>query len=162
MKIVVFSDSHGQIDRYIDVLERERPQMFFHLGDRVGDAKRLAKLFPEIPMRCVCGNCDFGQGAPELQVVQTGGVTLFLSHGHTLGVKTGLTGLLRAAAERNAAVALYGHTHRGHCELREGIWVLNPGSLSSPRGCPASYGVIIINGGNAVPKVITYGGVHTL
>ena len=156
MKILVLSDTHGRTERCVRVIERERPQMILHLGDRVGDAERLVALFSMIPLRAVSGNCDFGRGAPERVLIEPGGVKIFLCHGHTLGAREGTDGILRAARERGAQVALFGHTHRGLCDYREGIWLMNPGSLSEPRGCPPSYGLVTISGDSPTVRVIPY------
>ena len=39
MKLLILSDSHGRIERCVEVIERERPQMLLHLGDLVRDAR---------------------------------------------------------------------------------------------------------------------------
>ena len=47
----------------------------------------------------------------------------------------------------NADVVLYGHTHIACYEEKNGVVVINPGSLSSPRdGSSGTYAVIKING----------------
>lgn len=45
----------------------------------------------------------------------------------------GLERLIEEAKLRKADIAFYGHTHRPLIELRDGIMVINPGSLSYPR-----------------------------
>lgn len=156
MKLLVLSDSHGRIERCVEVIERERPQMLLHLGDLVRDAERLSQLFPQIPLRAVRGNGDFSSGAPERSVVEVEGVKLFLCHGHTLGVRQGTDLLLRTALARGVQMALFGHTHRGLCELREGVWILNPGSLTEPRGCPPSYGLVTLSKEGPRARVVPF------
>ena len=58
MKILVLSDSHGNISNMEAAVEREQPRMILHLGDCWRDAERLAERYPEIPMEHVPGNCD--------------------------------------------------------------------------------------------------------
>lgn len=58
-----------------------------------------------------------------------------LSPGHVAG----------RAREEGCAVAFYGHTHRALLERSgSGVWVCNPGSISLPRGGPASYARLTI------------------
>ena len=59
MKILVLSDSHGNVDNMIRAVERESPRAIFHLGDCWRDGQRLHDRFPEIPFEQVPGNCDF-------------------------------------------------------------------------------------------------------
>ena len=71
MKILVFSDSHGNEDNMIRAVERERPSTLdaiVHLGDGWRDAEALHRLYPRIPLEQVPGNCDLGrfEGASAL------------------------------------------------------------------------------------------------
>ena len=65
MKILVFSDSHGNIQNMEQAVRGDRPDYILHLGDVNPDARALRKLFPAIPMECVCGNCDGRRPALE-------------------------------------------------------------------------------------------------
>ena len=50
--------------------------------------------------------------------------------------------------------ALFGHTHRMHAGARsDGVLVCNPGSISLPRGGPASYARLTIE--NAQLRAVT-------
>ena len=55
MKILVLSDSHGNISNMEAAVEREQPRMILHLGDCWRDAERLAERYPDIPMEHVPG-----------------------------------------------------------------------------------------------------------
>ena len=64
MKILVFSDSHGNEDNMVRAVERERPSTLdaiVHLGDGWRDAEALHRLYPRIPLEQVPGNCDLGR-----------------------------------------------------------------------------------------------------
>ena len=53
MKILVFSDSHGNEDNMVRAVERERPSTLdaiVHLGDGWRDAEALHRLYPRIPL----------------------------------------------------------------------------------------------------------------
>lgn len=143
MKILVLSDSHGNLPSMRRAVELERPDEILHLGDYIRDAEQLERAFPAYPVWMVPGNCD--RGRPEEPVLQLtrDGIRLYLTHGHLHHVKFGLRRLEYAAMEAEAQVALFGHTHRPYLEQYAGIWFLNPGAIGYGR----SYGLIWIENG---------------
>lgn len=141
MKWLIFSDSHGKLDYMKQAVELEKPQRILHLGDMVRDAERLQKMFPDIPVEMVMGNNDlYYGGAPEERELSFLGKKVWLTHGHAYHVRLGVGALTTAARAKEAAVALFGHTHEPVC-FREGpMWVVNPGTVNGyPR---ATYGVL--------------------
>ncbi|MGI5935209.1 MAG: metallophosphoesterase family protein [Oscillospiraceae bacterium] len=137
MRVAVFSDSHGRIDKMIHALQSWRPDLIVHLGDYARDAEHLKKEFPQTPVRAVRGNCDIRSYALEKDFFDIGQVKVFITHGHIYGVKRSLDALLNAAYFSGARVALYGHTHIAHCRQIGGLWVINPGSAG--QGMKPSY-----------------------
>ena len=116
MKILVFSDSHGNEDNMVRAVERERPSTLdaiVHLGDGWRDAEALHRLYPRIPLEQVPGNCDLGRFEERERVVFFGDCRVLLCHGHTLGVKSSLLRASYEARERGAQALLYGHVLRG-------------------------------------------------
>lgn len=144
MKLLILSDSHKQMDYMIRAVEREKPDRIVHLGDHDADARRLSERFPQIPVWSVSGNCDYGL-CPAVRVEDVEGVRLYMTHGHTLGVKYSLLRAELSAREREANILLFGHTHQSFCQWHNGLWMLNPGSCSG-RG-PVTYGVIELSQG---------------
>ena len=61
-RVLVLSDSHGNVGNMIRAVKREEPDMILHLGDCVVDADALRREFPHITMVNVPGNCDFSRG----------------------------------------------------------------------------------------------------
>ncbi len=129
MKILVLSDSHGNLENMVRSVKITRPDAIFHLGDGWRDAQSLAERFLDIPLTQVPGNCDFGTGAQGELLVCLEGHTLLLCHGHTLGVKSGLLTAMYRAQELGAEMVLYGHTHRASIDERNGVFFVNPGSV---------------------------------
>ena len=80
MNILVFSDSHGDVDVMAELTARWRPDRVLHLGDHFSDMVKLHLRFPEIPMQGVRGNCD-APGSPESLRLTLEGATLLLIHG---------------------------------------------------------------------------------
>ena len=60
-RVLVLSDSHGNVNNMVHAVKETDPDMIIHLGDCWTDAVRLKKKFPEIPMEQVPGNCDCSQ-----------------------------------------------------------------------------------------------------
>ena len=48
MKIVIFSDSHGDAETMCGVVEKENPDMIIYLGDGIADAEQLNEKYPNI------------------------------------------------------------------------------------------------------------------
>lgn len=89
MKLLVFSDSHGNVANMEDAVRREEPDQVLHLGDVVRDADALRRRFPDLPMTRVRGNCDARSDVPEECLLERAGRRLLLMHGHTRFVKSG-------------------------------------------------------------------------
>lgn len=154
MKVLIGSDTHGNIRDLARAVEREQPDLICHLGDYVRDGNRLRERFPKIPFEQVSGNCDFPATGGAERLLQIEGHTLLLCHGHTFGVKRSLLQAYYAAVERQADILLFGHTHRAFCQKKEGILLLNPGTAGG-RGAVCSYGVIELDNDTVTPRIVT-------
>ena len=142
-KIVVLSDTHGNVAaiRKIENVIRES-DIVIHLGDGYND---LNYLYPEIKEKLyrVHGNCDYG--FDKEIVIETEGVKIFATHGDAYGVKRGTAKLAEAAKENGCRVALYGHTHCAEIAERDGITVINPGTLER-YGVKNSFCYMVVTG----------------
>lgn len=140
MTILVLSDSHSALSFMRSCIETVVPDAVVHLGDHYDDATAVAEEFPGLRFYQVPGNCDRYRnifGAPETLVEKVCGVRLFMTHGHLHRVKSGLYALLADARTTGVQAVLFGHTHTPHCELVDGLWVLNPGSCGYYGGSAA-------------------------
>jgi hypothetical protein len=145
-KILVLSDSHGNVNNMVLATKRTAPDMIIHLGDCWADAQRLHKKFGAIPMEQVPGNCDCRQECPE-RILLIEGKKILICHGHTRNVKAGCLNLQYAAQERGVDAALFGHTHRVFYGTHNRIVYLNPGSIGAPAfGIAPSYGILTVDG----------------
>lgn len=153
MKILVFSDSHGNLENMVQAVEQESPDMLFHLGDGWRDAQRLHGLFPDLPFYQVPGNCDFhSPGAPTERQLELQGTRILLCHGHTYGVKNSLLNVGFAAQEQDLDLFLFGHTHKPLVDRRGKTWFLNPGSIGDP--LRPSYGVVTLETGQLDARTV--------
>ena len=155
MRILVISDSHGRhsaIERAIDA-QPEAKHIFF-LGDRLADIEYFDSFYPDRIFHQVCGNCDFGSDIPATGFITLENKKILYTHGHTFSVKYGTSRLLSHARAIGADIALYGHTHIANIEYADGLHLVNPGSIGSPRDGRCSYAVIDIVNGQVFPIII--------
>ena len=145
-KILVLSDSHGNINNMMLAVKRCLPDRIIHLGDCISDAHKLHRKFPNIPMDCVPGNCDYEQDMAE-QILDIEGIPVLICHGHSFNVKAGYLDIEMGALEMDVKLALFGHTHRVFYDRHNGLVLMNPGSIGSPPwGVPPSYGILQMDG----------------
>ena len=145
MKILIFSDSHRNVQPMIETVAFEKPDVIFHLGDLESDAIELNREYPQIPLHSVPGNCDLMPFGVRRIIITEGGKKIFATHGHAYNVKLGLDGLINTAASAGADVVLYGHTHVPYVAQHAGMLVINPGACGRGRH---PYGVLTIENGN--------------
>ena len=151
MKILVLSDSHGDLSNMERAVEQSAPRMIVHLGDLWRDGERLHSRFPDIPFHQVPGNCDLRPEAPAEKLLCVEDMRLLLCHGHTYGVKQSLLSAGYAADEKALDLFLFGHTHRPLIDRRGRTLFVNPGSIGSSR---PSYAIVTIFQGRADGRIV--------
>ncbi|MBQ7071446.1 MAG: YfcE family phosphodiesterase [Ruminococcus sp.] len=147
MRIVVFSDTHGNYSAMHKVFKRNgNADLFIFLGDGERDLERLSSQYLDKKVLHVSGNCDFASMTPNNDIYITpSGVKIFFTHGHKWAVKYTTDKLFEHAKAIGAQIVLYGHTHCRNYEFRDGVHILNPGSAGCPRDfLPACYAYIDI------------------
>jgi putative phosphoesterase len=129
MLVGLVADTHGLV----------RPELFpalagveliLHAGD-VGGQSVLDELRVIAPVRAVFGNVD-PPGVPGLDAVldlNSGGLSIHVSHGHELGSPTPEKLLARYKAD----VIVFGHTHKALVERCGARLVVNPGAAGPRR-----------------------------
>jgi putative phosphoesterase len=146
MRFLILSDTHGVRAPMKELYDRYPLDGVIHLGDHIADARWLLERTNGHPVYQVVGNCDIGERGYEQQLLELGGVKILIMHGHRYGVKSGYGTALAAAKGMGAQVVLFGHTHIPFMEEREGILMLNPGSLRNP---DREYAILEIENGKA-------------
>lgn len=133
MKILIVSDTHRHNDNLKLALEKAgRIDMLIHCGDAEGTEEQIRELV-DCPMCVVAGNNDFFSRLQNDAFFELEGHKVLVTHGHHHHVSVGIELLVQDALSRGADIVIYGHTHRPMMEIRNGIVVLNPGSISYPR-----------------------------
>lgn len=148
MKILVFSDSHGDADTMYRAVITENPDTVIHLGDHLNDGMELQAMFPGLTIRLVRGNTDFQSGSDEI-FLEISNHKIYAVHGHLYNVKSGLGDMYMKGADTGADVILFGHTHIPFLEQKNGVWFMNPGRIGKKRHVNnlTTYGVITITEG---------------
>ncbi len=147
MRILVISDSHGQLENLNKVLKQVgKIDRVIHLGDILNQDEKLREMC-SCPVTIVKGNCDFYTENQLVEVVEIGKNRIFATHGHRFGVDWELNDLCNAAIDDRCNIALYGHTHVSNVSYYKNVIVMNPGSLSKPRQInpQPTYGIITID-----------------
>jgi len=170
MKIVIASDIHGSAAwcrRLLEAIEQEAPDQVILLGDLLYHGPRnplpdeyapaeVAAMLNGLASRvtAVRGNCDaevdqmlldFPCMADSALVVD-GATRLFCTHGHVFSPE-------QPPALPEGSLFLSGHTHVKVNEVRDGIRVVNPGSVSLPKDGTHSFAVY--EGGVVTLKELT-------
>lgn len=145
MRILVFSDSHKNISDCEKIVNNTLGvDMIIHAGDHSSDAAWLKKIFPEIPIKYVNGNCDYISAPYEL-IIEAENFKIFLTHGHSYHAKSEerYQTLIDKAVSSGCDCVVFGHTHIPYNDASGKITVLNPGSVKYTK----TYGVIEIENG---------------
>lgn len=101
----------------------------------------------------VTGNNDFGSYEPQEVSFKLGGIDVFATHGHKQYVKYGLDRLYYTAAEKDAILVLYGHTHEAKTEVIRSMYMICPGAIG--RSCPTYADIIIEDNGLVSPRIVS-------
>lgn len=150
MKTIIASDIHGSAyycRRLLETVRAEKADALFLLGDTLyhGPRNDLPRDYAprevtamltalEIPVCGVRGNCDaeidqMVLGFPimaDYSLILAGRRRIFATHGHLYTPEE--------HPRLNPGDAfLFGHIHVPVCEERDGILILNPGSVSIPK-----------------------------
>ena len=158
MKVLIVSDTHGRDDNLEMVVAQEAPfDMLIHCGDVEG-REIFIQALADCPCCMVSGNNDFFSDLPREEEIMLEGRKVFVTHGHYYGVSMDLRGVVEAAEDRKCQAVFFGHTHKPVIMEKDGILVLNPGSLSYPRqsGRRPSYAVLHTDGKGNMDVEICY------
>lgn len=150
MRLIIVSDTHGALDARVEALARTA-DLVVHAGD-IGSAAVLQRLGAKV--HAVRGNNDVSAkwvgpasvlaALPEACELSLPGGQLMVEHGHRVNPAPKRHALLRARYP-NAALVVYGHSHRQIIDQEERPWVANPGAAGRSRtyGGPACLELLI-------------------
>lgn len=158
MKLMFVSDIHGSyyyLNKALEAYYNEKPDKLILLGDLLyhGPRNDLPKEYAPkkvIPVLndlkntiiAVRGNCDAEVDQMVLDfpmmadyaTIDVDGHHFFLSHGHLFNEEN-LPNL------NEGDIFVYGHIHRPVAKCENGIYIINPSSISLPKEGRNSYGI---------------------
>lgn len=142
MKILIISDSHGDILKFYELMSEEKPDMVFWTGDYSSDGEECSFAYPEIPFYIVRGNCDiYEENFNDNEIVEVEGKKILLTHGHLYNVKKEKFTLEKYAKTLEVDIVSFGHTHIPYFKDEDGIKFFNPGALKD-----GNYGILNLTG----------------
>ena len=140
LRILVLSDSHGDFSSMKRAIEAQpTAEVVVFLGDGHYDFEKAKPLLEGKRIYEIQGNNDFHCKYPKNQVIEEGGLKIYITHGHYEYVKSSLGKLITLSKRNNCQLALYGHTHTQKEDNVDGIKLFCPGALRQDE-----YGVIDI------------------
>jgi putative phosphoesterase len=126
MIVGVISDTHGLLRP--EALEQLRgSEHIIHAGD-IGEAEIIPALERIAPVTAIRGNIDksaWAQRFPETQVVELGGLHIYVLHD--------LNALDLNPKAAGFAAVISGHSHQAKQEIKDGVLYFNPGSAGPRR-----------------------------
>lgn len=138
MKVLLVSDSHGDQEILQELINTWQNQV--DLMIHCGDAELPASLPVMKAFVNVLGNNDVAPDFSLIRVVDCHDERFLITHGHRYQVNFSLTPLMLKGEEQGADVICYGHTHQLAVTVEKGMLMINPGSISLPRGKYAAIG----------------------
>ena len=155
MRLLIISDSHGRYeiaDRIIG--ENKDAEHVFFLGDKTEDIEDCQCKYPNIAFHIVKGNCDMFSKYPNCDIIRIENTNILFCHGHTFSVKFTKDILADYALKNDCALALFGHTHQPLTDFKEGVLMLNPGSVGGRGARKATYAIIDISESGICPNIL--------
>lgn len=131
-KVLIVSDTHGELYNFDTAYKRTKPDLVLHLGDVEWQEEEIRSMC-SCPVKIVKGNCDYGHSLATDDMFDLGLHRVWMTHGDKYNVKYDTDFIIRMAKERGCDVVLFGHTHVPEETIKDGIIALNPGSLTFPR-----------------------------
>lgn len=135
---LAFGDSHRNkraLAQMAAIIHKLQPEFFVHTGDNFSDYQWIKKRTGTFG-HGVRGNCDGGIiiGSREEIIFTHENKKFLLIHGHQYRVKYSYENLYYHARDAEVDAVIFGHSHVQFAQQEDGLWLINPGSISLPRG----------------------------
>lgn len=131
MKLLIISDTHGNITTLKNILNKKKYDYVIHAGDYCIDYLEIKKYTNYV----VAGNNDI-EGEREI-FFEIDGIKFVLLHGEQFdslfSPERRYIKMVEFYKNKDIDVIVSGHTHIECIELIQGILCVNPGSLHLPR-----------------------------
>lgn len=150
MRIIVASDTHYRNDILDELINKYKDaDLFIHCGDLEDDPQ----WYPQWIF--VRGNNDYFVGFEDERIIEVQGHRILVLHSHRCSFLNREETLVSMAYDNGCDIVLYGHTHVSKMTWKNGIFLMNPGSTTSPRdGKTPSYGILTIDGAHVEGQIV--------
>ena len=156
MKLLVFSDNHGEREPLIRIL-KDNPGCDRYIS--LGDSEMKEAELTQLNVFGVRGNYPTDPHFPLDLTFELNGVKTYITHGHYHAVKFGLNTLLNKCLYNHIELCMYGHTHIANITEYEDVILFNPGALSYRRvGTKQSYALVEITDDFIHVKILNLNG----
>ena len=153
MIFLVFSDSHFNTTEMEILIKKIPHNRIIFLGDMQRDIEHIQRTFPNESICSVLGNNDYALNQAEYEkVLFYESFKILCCHGHKYRAKMTLDNLYYISKKNNINLALFGHTHKSLAIEKEGVLLLNPGSI----GYKSEFAIVEIHDGNIRYKLCRY------
>lgn len=155
--LLLISDTHGATDYIEEIITRFTPEVdgVIFSGDCGADfiqfvQKAFDKNTGDLPelFIIVQGNGDDSNynirnpqtgetvfiSLPIVKKIKIAGINFLITHGHKHHVSYGTEDLYKIMETESCTIGIFGHTHKQYYQEQGGIILINPGSISLPRG----------------------------
>jgi hypothetical protein len=149
MTVGVISDTHGLLrPEAVEMLRGS--EHIIHAGD-IGAPEIIPALEKLAPVTAIRGNIDrqdWCRKFPETEVVELGGLHIYILHDvNAIDLNPKTAGF---------AAVISGHSHKPHQEMKNGVLYFNPGSAGPRRfKLPITVGRLEINGSSLTPTILS-------
>lgn len=153
-KILIFSDSHGNNEKILEISKKERPDLVLHAGDYCCDSVELSKF---VNYFCA-GNNDYptenGINGQKIVEFEYENLKFLITHSDefskfTYDINFVEKEMAKTFRMKNLDVIVYGHSHIDSVNEIYGTLLINPGSITYPRNSQnrKSYAILEIEDG---------------
>lgn len=135
MKLVIVSDTHGN-NEILDLISKKHSNAdyYIHCGDSQSTSSQI------FPFQSVRGNCDYFSDFSDFIKLTYEDGYIWIQHKPVENIS-----ILK---KNNVKIFIHGHTHKRRDEVIDGIWFINPGSISFSRdGHDCSYALLELTKG---------------
>lgn len=141
MRLIIASDSHGS-NTILNELVQKHPEAdyYLHCGDLCDDPRYYPAWI------VVRGNNDYYGKFQDQICFPVRGHKILMVHSHRCAYFHREDHLVSLAKQNDCDIVCYGHTHRPKIEMHKDVLLINPGSVTLPRGgLPRSYAILDVD-----------------
>ncbi len=143
IKVLVVSNSNGNLGPMLSAIDREKPDVIIHLGGGVRD---LADINFSGKIYAVRSGSEFGKKLPTMNKLSFDKQIILYTHGDGLSIRKDKADIVHTAVMQGATIMLFGNSEEPVYFEQDNIKFVAPGSIADRK--KATYAVIILDTDN--------------